>query len=208
METVGHRRTWRTLCFINGGCGEEVFAHTNGYGDFVLFDRLGWPWAIHGCYLERFCLQTGPTPDHLEIRASAVPEYREAYEKVPLVVRQGSTRDICRVNAEDHVGEAERAIFGYVQDFIENRAEHQLRALGTVGQEHLRATLGNNRSQITIVTSDFESYTAYADLRNVVVRKKDMVAARMRPIRVLGINRTRAVFLCDEILLVRGAPSS
>ncbi len=208
MDILGRRRTWRTLCFINGGCGKEVFAHTNGYGDFVLFDRLGWPWEIHDCYLDRFCLHVGSTPNRYEIRASALGEYREAYNKTPLVMRQKSTRDICRVNASDHVGELQKLVFGYVQDYIENRAEHQLRTLGTIGQQHLRTTLGNNRSQITIVTSDFESYTAFADLRNVVVRKKDMVAARMKAVRVLGIKGTGAVFLCDEILLVRGSPSS
>jgi hypothetical protein len=208
MEVLGRRRTWRTMCFINGGCGEEVFAHTNGYGDFVLFDRLGWPWEIHNCYLNRFCLQIGSAPNRYEIRASALVEYRDAYQKVPLVVRQKTTKDIRRVNANDCVGEPQKLLLGYVQDYIENRAEHYLRGLGTIGQQHLRAALGNNRSQITIITSDLESYTAYADLRNVVIRKKDMVAARMKAARVLGISGTNAVFICDEILLVRGSPSS
>jgi hypothetical protein len=57
------------------------------------------------------------------------------------------------------------------------------------------------------VTSDFESYTAYADLRNVVVRKKDMVAARLKAMKVLGIAGTDAIFICDEVLLVRGSPA-
>src|SRR5258706_6279701 len=61
MQALGYARTWKTLCFINGGCGEEVFAHTNGFGDFVLFYRLGWPWPIHDCYLDRFCLQIDPS---------------------------------------------------------------------------------------------------------------------------------------------------
>ena len=207
METLGHRRTWRTLCFINGGCGDEVFAHTNGYGDFVLFDRLGWPWKIHACYMNRFCLQVGATPNRYEIRASSLAEYREAYEKTPLIIRQKTTRDIRRIDPGEHVGQEEKSIFGYVQDYVENRADQQLAKLGTIGQQHLRSTLADNRSQITIVTSDFESYTAYADLRNVVVRKKDMVAARVRAVRVLGIRDTNAVFLCEEILLISGRPS-
>jgi hypothetical protein len=57
------------------------------------------------------------------------------------------------------------------------------------------------------VTSEFESYTAYADLRNVVVRKKDMVAARLKAAEVLGIAGTYAIFICDEVLLVRGSPA-
>jgi hypothetical protein len=29
-----------------------VYFHTNGFGDCVLFDRLGWPWQVHDCWLE------------------------------------------------------------------------------------------------------------------------------------------------------------
>lgn len=31
-------------------CGAFVFYHTNGYGDSVLFDSLGYPWEIHSCW--------------------------------------------------------------------------------------------------------------------------------------------------------------
>ena len=41
MKSLGYSSTWATTCFINGGCGAKVFAHTNGRGDFVLFDELG-----------------------------------------------------------------------------------------------------------------------------------------------------------------------
>lgn len=33
-------------------CGADVYYHTNGYGDSVLFDELGWPWQIHPCWEE------------------------------------------------------------------------------------------------------------------------------------------------------------
>jgi hypothetical protein len=207
MKILGHHRTWSTLCFIDGGCGKEVFAHTNGYGDFVLFDELGWPWPVHRCYLERFCLQVSPQTHTYELRPSSIAEYRDAYQKIPLIIRQKTTRDILRVIAEEHVGQPQESILGYVQDYVENRAESQLQEMGTIGQQYLRSALGNNRSQITIVTSDFQSYTAYADLRNVVVRKKDMVAARVRAVRILGIRGTKAIFLCDQIVLVSGSPS-
>jgi len=42
MKAIGYSSTWVTSCFINGGCGVRFFAHTNGYGDFVLLDELGW----------------------------------------------------------------------------------------------------------------------------------------------------------------------
>jgi len=31
-------------------CGAEVYYHTNGYGDSVLFDSLGSPWEVHDCW--------------------------------------------------------------------------------------------------------------------------------------------------------------
>lgn len=39
--------TYSTKCWW---CGAMVFYHTNGYGDSVLFDSLGWPWEIHSCW--------------------------------------------------------------------------------------------------------------------------------------------------------------
>jgi len=41
------RFTYQTTCWW---CGELVYFHTNGYGDSVLFDRLGWPWEVHACW--------------------------------------------------------------------------------------------------------------------------------------------------------------
>lgn len=207
MQVLGYARTWTTFCFINGGCGEQVFAHTNGYGDFVLFDSLGWPWPIHDCYLDRFCQSSGASANSYVIRADAIAEYRRADEKIPHVASRRTTRDIRRMVAGDHLKEPEKIVFGYVQDYIENHAERLFRGVGTLGHKHLQATLANNRSQLTIVTSEFESYTAYADLRNVVVRKKDMVAARLKAMKVLGIAGTDAIFICDEVLLVRGSPA-
>jgi hypothetical protein len=190
----------------NGGCGEEVFAHTNGFGNFVLFDRLGWPWLIHDCYLDRFCLQINPSAKSFMIRADSVAEYRRADERIPIIARK-VTRDICRIDAKDHLKESEKIVFGYVQDYVENHAERLFRGVGTLGRQHLQTTLRNNRSQLTIVTSEFESYTAYADLRNVVVSKKDIVSARLKAVKVLGVTGTNSIFICDEVLLVTGSSS-
>jgi hypothetical protein len=208
MQVLGYSRTWKTVCFINGGCGKSVFAHTNGFGDFVLLNRLGWPWPIHDCYLDRFCQQIGASTNSYEIRADAIAEYRQADERVPLVITRKTTRDIRRIVARDHLNEPEKIVFGYVQDYIENHAERLFRSVGTLGHQHLRATLGNYLSQLTIVTSEFESFTAYADLRTVVVKKKDMVAARLKALKVLGVAGSDAIFICDEVLLVRGSPSA
>lgn len=31
-------------------CGASVYYHTNGYGDSVYFDSLGYPWPVHECF--------------------------------------------------------------------------------------------------------------------------------------------------------------
>lgn len=43
----------------------------------------------------------------------------------------------------------------YVQAHIENHAERLFRDVGTLGHQYLQAMLGNNRSQMTIGTSEF-----------------------------------------------------
>jgi hypothetical protein len=45
--TVPWRLSYRTQCFW---CPEEVFYHTNGYGDCVLLDELEPPWPVHWCW--------------------------------------------------------------------------------------------------------------------------------------------------------------
>jgi hypothetical protein len=42
-------KTYSTNC---RWCGDQVFYHTNGYGDSVLFDSLGYPWEVHDCWQE------------------------------------------------------------------------------------------------------------------------------------------------------------
>jgi DNA-directed RNA polymerase subunit RPC12/RpoP len=47
LESLGQPLTSSTRCWW---CGERVFFHTNGNGDCVLFEALGWPWPIHSCW--------------------------------------------------------------------------------------------------------------------------------------------------------------
>ncbi|MBG1259777.1 hypothetical protein [Nostoc commune] len=46
-EYLKGAETYPTSCWR---CGEEVFYHTNGFGDAVLFDSLGSPWRVHSCW--------------------------------------------------------------------------------------------------------------------------------------------------------------
>ncbi|MFK0735578.1 MAG: hypothetical protein ACIWVG_31340 [Gloeotrichia echinulata HAB0833] len=45
---TGEPKTYQARCWW---CGEFVFHHTNGYGDYVMFDSLGYPWKIHKCWV-------------------------------------------------------------------------------------------------------------------------------------------------------------
>lgn len=46
-KEIKDAETYPTQC---PWCGEDVFYHTNGFGDSVLFDSLGSPWRIHSCW--------------------------------------------------------------------------------------------------------------------------------------------------------------
>lgn len=58
--------TYPTTCWW---CGTDVFFHTNGNGDAVLFDSLGWPWQIHSCW-----------EDNREDRSSAISNIESSLE--------------------------------------------------------------------------------------------------------------------------------
>lgn len=42
-------KTYPTKC---KKCSEDVYYHTNGNGDSVFFNSLGYPWQIHGCWYD------------------------------------------------------------------------------------------------------------------------------------------------------------
>lgn len=49
LDERGEAKTRSTTCWW---CSDSVFYHTNGNGDSVLFDSLGWPWEVHPCWTE------------------------------------------------------------------------------------------------------------------------------------------------------------
>jgi ribosomal protein S10 len=49
LHDLGHPLTAQIDCWW---CDETVYLHTDGSGNFVLFDALGWPWSAHGCWGE------------------------------------------------------------------------------------------------------------------------------------------------------------
>lgn len=204
MDALGHPLTWPTSCFI--GCGEPVWAHTNGTGDFVLFDSLGSPWEIHSCYLNRFC----PNVEHPRRKAGEVytdqesaiqiarqqREYREAARRASEDVNRVKPRQIVKAEPNLAVSSAPFEVIGYVQDVTERHTLKLLRHLGALGKQLAHSIIGSRESQITIVDRDSKSYTALVDIRQIVIGKRCSVVAQLRPARVLGVGD---MFLCDEL---------
>jgi hypothetical protein len=192
MRATGYPITWPTNCFIGGGCGQRVFAHTNGDGDFVLFDSLGWPWPVHACYARRYedddrIPGLAPTV-YLEYRQTSIspPENRE------------KSRNIVRVTPDAVNGKVE--ILGRVQDIVENAAAKRLKRLGGLGGHQVTKRLGGRTSQLTILTDDFQSFTAFANLSNTVVSRGMSVALRLRAVMLTPGDM---VFVVDDIKVFR-----
>src|SRR5580698_6085384 len=105
MKVLDYPLTWPTQCFIgpgNVGCGAATFAHTNGTGDFVLFDSLGPPWPIHQCYLDRAKLAGANWTRSILVE---IPKPKKAWR---------SASDIKRVSADGYLSGARLHIVGYL----------------------------------------------------------------------------------------------
>jgi hypothetical protein len=200
MQSLGYPATWPTSCFISGGCGETVFAHTNGFGDFVLFDELGPPWPVHECYANRFLLTSSGS---LIVREDRRAEYRGVAISGP-PAKPRTVERITKMDPTQHVGGKHFLAIGYVQDYVERRVDSILKKTGTLGRQILERAFGNRRSQLTLVTTELKSYTVFADLSRVVLQRKDIICARVTAVPVLGMPGMTAVFLADEILTMRG----
>jgi hypothetical protein len=81
---LGERLTHPTNCPM---CGALIYFHTNGNGDAVFFDHLGWPWPKHPCLSSDASVRTAyqTSADHLRgiiemdrRPASITPPVREA----------------------------------------------------------------------------------------------------------------------------------
>jgi hypothetical protein len=201
MQSLGYPATWPTSCFISGGCGETVFAHTNGFGDFVLFDELGPPWPVHECYANRFLLSAS---GRLIVRDDRRVEYRGVAISGSPAKPNTTQRTITKMDPTEYTGDKHFLAIGYVQDYVERRVDGLLKKTGALGRQILERTFGNRRSQLTLVTTELKSYTVFADLSRIVLQRRDIICARVTAVPVLGLSGMAAVFLADEILTMQG----
>src|SRR5215469_11020182 len=202
MQVLGYPATWPTACFIAGGCGAQVFAHTNGFGDFVLFDYLGSPWPIHQCFTDRFLLSAAaPRSPLLVVRADRRAEYTAMQVLSAPPLKKISPKDIRAVDPSELIGKPEFPIVGYVQDYLERRADQLAKRMGAFGQQLVYKTLGRNSSQLTIITADLKSYSVFADLTGTVVQRKDMVFAMTKAVPAIGLRGAQGVFIARDVKL-------
>lgn len=178
MDRIGYPLTYPTTCFIAGGCGEPVFAHTKGNGDFVLLDSLGPPWPIHECYQYRTLIDGNP--------GSGRPSWDEVRPVDP-----GSLASGAAVN-----------VVGTVTDYAEKALGKfpGFRDLPRQAQQQIRSILAGATSVLRIVTGEGLEYVAFADLRQFVVGERDIVGVRLRVKQVLN----QKVFLTTQIVRLGG----
>lgn len=197
MKILGHPLTWRTSCFIgvgNTGCGAPTFAHTNGGGDFVLFDSLGDPWPIHACYLDRERLAGKRWRIEFELE---IPKPKKAWK---------SDSDIQRVEAVSDLS-GPLHVIGYVQEYHLKKRDEWIKKVGEIGSRLIWKVLNNYPDQLTIVAGDpdagLQSFTAFGDLRKLRIKKKDMIRASLRAVTVLPATSRQTVFVADGISVWR-----
>lgn len=181
----------------------SVFAHTNGSGDFVLLDSLGWPWPVHDCYINRFCWVDSPQGLTMgsQIRVGShtyfirEDSYSE-YKKAEPPIQSSRQKNITRCRPEDWLQKGRLSVAGYIQDIVENRLARLMMKMGELAQQVILKGAGNRKTQITIIDEEFKSYTAFADLGNVVLSKGSIVRATMKPINALGLG---PIFVCSSL---------
>ncbi len=75
---LGEPLTHPTVCPV---CSAEIFFHTNGNGDVVFFDELGWPWPKHPCLTTEEGIRVASRSP--EVRAVATLLVRPSFIPLP-----------------------------------------------------------------------------------------------------------------------------
>ena len=220
-------RTHPTRC---RDCGADVFFHTNGFGDAVLFDELGWPWPVHECWrmyvadkstdeelgpsrrpgsdlksLERREFRLQGFRSGITVTTEQRPQYDEsvrAYESERATLGDDA---IARVEPKNFVGVVLDEIVGVVQVVLR---KHRLpeHAKSGIGRSVWARAVGNRPGQMTVIDFDYNSYTfRVADSDAQGVRSGDLVKVSLNAVEVTGIGQ---FFLCDRLEKLTGEFSS
>ena len=150
--------------------------------------------------------ETSSIPGEVYTDAERLLESAHAYQAYGEAARRASQdrskppqHSIARVAPDTVSGTI--TVAGYVQDIGERHALKLMKGTGALGQCWLKKLIGDRESQITIVDSQYQSYTALVDLRHAVLARRSTVLATIRPVHL----PSGFFFLCDllDVLPVR-----
>jgi hypothetical protein len=122
-------------------CGESVFYHTNGYGDCVLFDSLGYPWEVHACWQDYWAGQKAFRTDLARI--STLQSVMTPAQRYP-AGRESAYQSLPRSSEKQHYRDQRMAILAgaiHQSRFIPDELTVATRLGLTIGQ--LRASYGD-----------------------------------------------------------------
>ena len=207
----GHHVTYPTRC---RNCGEAIFFHTNGYGDVVLFDELGPPWPMHGCYEAR--IRDRIVRDYQSYRAYMVSVYgtpnvartsRKARVSFPAtrprreVISQPASvaldiqRCDPRIILRKHLN-----VIGFVHAIHTGRSLSRFASEGSVGYAMYHKIVGSSRySQLTVVDADLMSYTMIVPSADLGLPLGAIVNVRLTRHEMLG----NPIYVCDSLSVLR-----
>ena len=120
--------------------------------------------------------------------------YKEAARQASLDSNRRPIQQIVKMNAASTLDPIR--ICGYVQDIVEKRGAKLVRQKGALGQRLISKALGHRETQLTIITSNFESYTAFADVSQTVLARGSTVVAVLKPTDIVGLG---TVFVCQDL---------
>ena len=167
------------------GCHAQVWAHTNGDGDFVLSDSLGLPWPVHICYLTR--RDGGRAESEYEIDENTQQRLDEL-----LALFENTDKDQKAFRRPDHLrlahaSEWRKGSFmmrGLIEFYRENRLAAFIKGLTPAELVKTEQSFGTRRSELGIVDRRGNLFALYADLRSVVVSPGGVVDVEVSACRV------------------------
>ncbi len=198
MKKLGYKLTWPTTCFL--GCSADVWAHTEGDGDFVLFDSLGSPWPVHPCYEAREQRRDYDVDiSQLERLLARLDGPGSSNE--PTYATFSRPTHVTVVDPSEWRGGGPFVKRGVVEFYREKRLEHFTRNAGFSELSQIKRIFGTRVSELGIVDQKGNLFVIFADLRDTVISAGAMVDAEISACRV-PVKRLGSVFLCHSLRIL------